>query len=125
MDPLEPDMFHPACPSSIMPIRIGDKWSAMIIICLEQGPRRFSELRVPIRAATPKVLTQTLRALERDGMITRTVYAEVPPRVEYELTPLGRTLLDLVAACRRWAHEHLPTVLAARDAYVNHTTKQI
>lgn len=125
MDPLDPDMFHPACPSSIMPIRIGDKWSAMIIICLEQGPRRFSELRVPIRGATPKVLTQTLRALERDGMITRTVYAEVPPRVEYELTPLGRTLLDLIAACRRWAHEHLPTLLAARDAYLNHTTEPV
>jgi DNA-binding HxlR family transcriptional regulator len=125
MDPLDPDMFHPACPSSIMPIRIGDKWSAMIIICLEQGPRRFSELRVPIRGATPKVLTQTLRALERDGMITRTVYAEVPPRVEYELTPLGRTLLDLIAACRRWAHEHLPTVLTARDAYLNHTTEPV
>lgn len=125
MDPLDPDMFHPACPSSIMPIRIGDKWSAMIIVCLEQGPRRFSELRVPIRGATPKVLTQTLRALERDGMITRTVYAEVPPRVEYELTPLGRTLLDLIAACRRWAHEHLPTLLAARDAYLNHTTEPV
>jgi DNA-binding HxlR family transcriptional regulator len=125
MDPLAPDMFHPACPSSIMPIRIGDKWSAMIIICLESGPRRFSELRVPIHGATPKVLTQTLRALERDGMITRTVYAEVPPRVEYELTSLGHTLLDLIAACRQWAHEHLPTVLAARDAYLNHTTAPI
>ncbi|MEV4598869.1 helix-turn-helix domain-containing protein [Amycolatopsis sp. NPDC049253] len=123
MDPLDPDMFHPTCPSSIMPIRIGDKWSAMIIVCLEQGPRRFSELRVPIHGATPKVLTQTLRALERDGMITRTVYAEVPPRVEYELTPLGRTLLDPIAACRRWAQEHLPTLLAAREAYENHTTQ--
>jgi DNA-binding HxlR family transcriptional regulator len=117
MDPLDPDMFHPACPSSVMPIRIGDKWSAMIIVCLEQGPRRFSEIRIPVRGATPKVLTQTLRALERDGMITRTVYAEVPPRVEYELTPLGRTLLDLIAVCRAWADEHLPTLLAAREAY--------
>ncbi|MFI1195210.1 winged helix-turn-helix transcriptional regulator [Micromonospora sp. NPDC020750] len=122
MDPLDPDMFHPGCPSSVMPIRIGDKWSALIIVCLEQGPRRFSELRVPIHGVTPKVLTQTLRALERDGMITRTVYAEVPPRVEYELTPLGRTLLDLVAACRHWAHEHMGTLLAARDAY-DHTTR--
>jgi DNA-binding HxlR family transcriptional regulator len=122
MEPLAPDMFDPACPSSIMPIRIGDKWSAMIIQCLEQGPRRFSEIRIPLRHATPKVLTQTLRALERDGMITRTVYAEVPPRVEYELTPLGRTLLDLIAACRRWAEENMPTLLAARDAYENTIT---
>lgn len=105
-----------------MPIRVGDKWSAMVILCLEQGPRRFSELRVPLRAATPKVLTQTLRALERDGMITRTVYAEVPARVEYELTALGHTLLDLIAAGRRWAQDHMPTLLAAREAYENHDT---
>jgi DNA-binding HxlR family transcriptional regulator len=117
--PLSPDMFHPACPSSAMPVRIGDKWSAMVILCLEDGPRRFSELRVPLRRATPKVLTQTLRALERDGMITRTVYAEVPTRVEYELTPLGHSLLELIAAGRRWAYDHLPTLLAARDAYQN------
>ncbi|KAA0021803.1 helix-turn-helix transcriptional regulator [Antrihabitans cavernicola] len=81
-------MFAPECPSSIMPIRVGDKWSAGVLLSLADGPRRFSELRVPLRA-TPKVLTETLRAMERDGMITRTVYAE----------------------------EHLPTVLAARAAY--------
>jgi DNA-binding HxlR family transcriptional regulator len=125
MDPLDPDMFHPACPSSVMPIRIGGKWSAMIILCLEHGPRRFSEIRIPLRGATPKVLTQTLRALERDGMITRTVYAEVPPRVEYELTDLGRILLDLIAVCRRWAHDHMPTLLAARNTYENHTPEAI
>jgi DNA-binding HxlR family transcriptional regulator len=117
VEPLDPDMFHPACPNSAMPIRIGDKWSAMVILCLEQGPRRFSELRVPLRAPTPKVLTQTLRALERDGLITRTVYAEVPARVEYELTALGHTLLELIATGRRWAEEHMPTLLAARAAY--------
>ncbi len=116
MEPLDPDMFHPACPSGVMPIRVGDKWSAMVVLCLEQGPRRFSELRVPLRAATPKVLTQTLRALERDGMLTRTVHAEVPPRVEYELTALGRTLLDVIATGRRWAEAHLPALLAAREA---------
>jgi DNA-binding HxlR family transcriptional regulator len=89
----------------------------MVILCLEDGPRRFSELRVPLRRATPKVLTRTLRALERDGMVTRTVYAEVPERVEYELTALGRSLLDFIAAGRRWADEHLPALLAARNAY--------
>lgn len=122
MEPLQPDMFHPACPSSVTPIRIGDKWSAMIILCLEHGPRRFSEIRVPLRTATPKVLTQTLRALERDGMITRTVYAEVPPRVEYELTALGRTLLGLVAVCRQWANDHMSTLLAARATYAATTS---
>lgn len=118
------DMFDPSCPSSVTPFRIGDKWAAMIIICLEDGRRRFSELRVPLRGATPKVLTQTLRALERDGMITRTVYAEVPPRVEYELTPLGRTLLEPIAACRVWAREHLPELLEAREKYERQLEQQ-
>lgn len=115
-NPLPADMFDPACPSSVTPFRIGDKWAALVVACLEDGPRRFSELRVPIRA-TPKVLTQTLRALERDGMVTRTAYAEIPPRVEYELTALGRTLLEPMAACRVWADNHLADVLAARQAY--------
>ncbi|MEV4185861.1 winged helix-turn-helix transcriptional regulator [Streptosporangium canum] len=115
--PLDPQMFDPACPSSITPIRIGDKWTAMIVICLEDGPRRFSEFLVPLHHVTPKVLTETLRALERDGMVTRTAYPEIPPRVEYELTPLGRSLLDLVDACRTWGDKHLSQLIEARDAY--------
>ncbi|MBF6302826.1 helix-turn-helix transcriptional regulator [Nocardia amamiensis] len=89
----------------------------MIIGCLEDGPRRFSELQVPLRNVTPKVLTQTLRAMERDGLITRAAYAEIPPRVEYELTDLGRTLYGPITACRTWAKENLPTLLAAREAW--------
>lgn len=116
-EPLNPTMFDPACPSSAMPIRIGDKWAGLVICCLEDGPRRFSEIQVPLKGATPKVLTQTLRALERDGMVTRTPYAVIPPRVEYELTPLGRTLLAPIRACRIWAAEHLPTLLAARKEW--------
>ncbi|WP_245642131.1 winged helix-turn-helix transcriptional regulator [Nonomuraea candida] len=115
--PLDPEMFDPACPSSVMPIRIGEKWSAMVLICLEHGPRRFTEIRTPLRGITPKVLTGTLRALERDGLVTRTAYLEIPPRVEYELTPLGRTLLEPIAACRAWAQNHLPQLLEAREAY--------
>ncbi len=110
-------MFDPACPSGVTPFRIGDKWAGMVVLCLEDGPRRFSELQVPLRGVTPKVLTETLRALERDGMITRTAYPEIPPRVEYELTPLGRTLFEPIAACREWANEHLPTLLAARESF--------
>jgi DNA-binding HxlR family transcriptional regulator len=117
MEPLDPEMFDPACPSSLMPIRFGDKWSAMVISCLEQGPRRFSEIRVPLRTVTPKVLTETLRALERDGMITRTHYPEIPPRVEYELTPLGRSLLEPLAAARAWCDKYLPELIEARGAY--------
>ncbi|MEU8001733.1 helix-turn-helix domain-containing protein [Catellatospora sp. NPDC049111] len=114
---LDPEMFDPACPSSAMPIRIGDKWAGLIICCLEDGPRRFTEIQVPLRGVTAKVLAQTLRGMERDGMITRTAYPEIPPRVVYELTDLGRTLLEPIAACREWAKEHLPTILAAREEW--------
>ncbi len=116
-EPLRADMFQPGCPSNVTPFQIGDKWAGMVILCLEGGPRRFSQLRVPLRRVTPKVLTETLRALERDGMITRTRYDEVPPRVEYALTPLGRTLLEPLAACREWAERHLAELLEARAAY--------
>lgn len=78
-EPLPADMFDELCPSSLNPIRFGDKWAALIIRCLEHGPRRFSELRVPLSRVTPKVLTQSLRSLERDGLVKRTVYAEAPP----------------------------------------------
>jgi DNA-binding HxlR family transcriptional regulator len=74
-------------------------------------------LQIPLRGITPKVLTETLRAMERDGLVTRTVYAEIPPRVEYELTPLGRTLLKPMAACCEWTEAHLPNLLDARESY--------
>ncbi|GAA2780013.1 winged helix-turn-helix transcriptional regulator [Crossiella cryophila] len=119
--PLRPDLFDPACPSSALPFRIGDKWTALVIRCLEDGPRRFTELRVPMARVTPKVLTETLRAMERDGMLTRTHYPEIPPRVEYELTGLGRSLLGLLESCCTWADEHLPEVLAARAEHETRT----
>ncbi|MFI6689710.1 winged helix-turn-helix transcriptional regulator [Streptomyces sp. NPDC050485] len=103
------------------PIRIGDKWTAMIIACLEAGPRRFSELQVPLPNVTPKVLTESLRAMERDGLLTRTAYAEIPKRVEYELTALGRSLLKPMAASCDWNREHLPELLDARRAHERRT----
>lgn len=108
--------FDPACPMSAMPIRIGEKWGGMVIAVLEHGPRRFTDIKRPMRGVTAKVLTETLRSLERDGLVTRTAYAEVPPRVEYELTELGRTLLGPIAACREWASANLGDLLAARQA---------
>lgn len=117
--PLTDDFFDPACPQSAVPIRIGEKWAGMVVVCLADGPRRFSELKVPLRGITPKVLTETLRALERDGMVTRTAYNESPPRVEYALTDLGRTLLGPIQACRDWAAANLPALLAARETYLN------
>jgi DNA-binding HxlR family transcriptional regulator len=110
-------MFDPACPSKLAPIRIGDKWTALVLRCLEHGPRRFSELRVPLRRVTSKVLTETLRAMERDGLVTRTVHAGVPLRVEYGLTPIGCSLLGLLDASCAWASEHLEAVMRARAAY--------
>ncbi|GAA0667766.1 helix-turn-helix domain-containing protein [Kitasatospora atroaurantiaca] len=115
--PLTADFFDPACPSRALPIRGGEKWSWKIMRCLEAGPRRFSELKVPLRGITPKVLAESLRALERDGVLTRTAYDENPPRVEYELTPLGRSLFGPMDAACAWAREHLDHLLAAREAY--------
>ena len=116
-EPLRPDMFRPECPSAAAPIRIADKWGGLVVVCLEDGPRRFSELRIPLHRVAPKVLTETLRALERDGFISRTAYDENPPRVEYTLTPLGRTLLGPIQACKEWAADYLPLLLDARDAW--------
>lgn len=110
-------MFDPACPSAETPFRIADKWGGMIVLCLEAGPRRFTELRTPLPRLAPKVLTETLRSMERNGLITRTVFDENPPHVEYALTPLGRSLLPAIAACREWAFANLETLRAARDQY--------
>jgi DNA-binding HxlR family transcriptional regulator len=105
------------CATTTPPIRIGDKWTAKIIACLRDGPRRFSELQAPLRSITPKVLTESLRAMQRDGFVSRTAYDEIPPRVEYELTALGHTLLEPMAACCAWTEQHLPELLHAREAH--------
>ena len=96
-------------------IRVGDKWTARIMVCLREGPRRFTELRVPLHNVTPKVLTESLRAMERDGLVTRTSYAEMPPRVEYELTPLGHSLFRPLEAACEWSRAYAAQVLAARE----------
>jgi DNA-binding HxlR family transcriptional regulator len=108
------DVYSQDCPSRPVLDRIGDRWTALIVGLLEDGPLRFSEIRDSM-GITSKVLTETLRALERDGIVTRTAYDESPPRVEYELTPLGLTLHEPLAAIRDWAEEHLPEILAARE----------
>lgn len=113
--PLPPDLFDELCPSSLLPFRFGDKWAPMVLRCLEDGPRRYSELRVPLGRVTPKALTQSLRGLERNGFVSRTVYADPKLRVEYALTPLGRSLLEPLAAACRWAAEHWDELLDARE----------
>lgn len=111
------NILDPDCPSRVIFQRIGDKWASLIIQVLADGPVRFTALKKMVSTVTPKVLTQSLRTLERDGLITRTVHATVPPRVDYELTDTGRSLLVPLAQMRAWAESHVPDILKARDQY--------
>jgi DNA-binding HxlR family transcriptional regulator len=97
--------------------RIGDKWAIYVVDRLGQGPRRFSELLRGIDGITARMLTVTLRGLERDGILTRTVHAAVPPRVDYQLTPLGETLLGAIGQLVSWADTHIGEIESARSAY--------
>ncbi|MFB9896105.1 winged helix-turn-helix transcriptional regulator [Planobispora takensis] len=113
---MDGDAFNPECPTRLVLDRIGDKWSVLVVLSLRKGPRRFTELRDTIGGVTPKVLTQTLRAMAADGLLTRHVFAEVPPRVEYELTPLGQSLQAPIRAVTDWAEQHVNEVMAARES---------
>src|SRR6201993_1941491 len=97
--------------------RIGDKWAIYVVDRLGQGPRRFSELLRGIDGITARMLTVTLRGLERDGILTRTVHAAVPPRVDYALTPLGETLREAIGQLVTWADAHTDEIQAAQGAY--------
>ena len=106
-----------ACRVRMVLDRIGDKWAIYVVDRLGQGPHRFSELLRGIDGITARMLTVTLRGLERDGILTRTVHAAVPPRVDYELTPLGETLLDTIGQLVAWADVHLGDIETARVDY--------
>lgn len=97
--------------------RIGDKWSVQVVGALAEGPRRFADLRRNVAGVSQRMLTLTLRLLERDGLIVRTVYPTVPPSVEYALTPLGQTLIAPVKALTDWAKHNKAQVRAARERY--------
>ena len=97
--------------------RVGDKWSMYVIDLLGRGTMRFTELHRGIDGITARMLTVTLRGLERDGIVTRTIHPVIPPRVEYALTPMGRTLLDTIGQLVSWADSHLDEIEAARAAY--------
>ena len=105
------------CPSRTSLAKIANKWTAMIVVSLSDGPMRFGAIRDAVQGISGKVLTDTLRDLERDGILSRSAYAEIPPRVEYELTDLGRTLHEPLAALGRWAETHIEDVLQARETY--------
>lgn len=97
--------------------RVGDKWSVFVVRLLDGGPRRFSELLRMIEGISQRMLTLTLRGLERDGLVTRTVFPTIPPRVDYALTPLGRTLIEPVKALATWAEKHREQIQSARDRF--------
>jgi DNA-binding HxlR family transcriptional regulator len=97
--------------------RIGDKWSVQVVVQLGRGPRRFNELRRAIGDISQRMLTLTLRGLERDGLVTRTIFPTIPPRVDYELTDLGRGLAKPVAALGEWVFEHKQEIETARTRF--------
>ncbi|WP_327092064.1 helix-turn-helix transcriptional regulator [Nonomuraea sp. NBC_01738] len=111
--PLDPELFA-NCGPARPPIRIGGKWTAKIVLCLADGPRRFTELEGVLAGITPKVLTESLRGMERDRLIVRTAYDEHPPRVEYELTALGRDLFEPMAVACAWTERFVRSATGDR-----------
>jgi len=106
------------CPTRQILDRIADKWTTLLIGILSTRPAlRFSELRRSVEGISQKMLTQTLRDLERDGLVTRTVFAAVPPRVDYALTPLGQTLCEPLQALHSWATEHMAAIRDAQERF--------
>lgn len=111
------DIFKMACPSRQVLDRISDRWSALVMLALQDGTLRFSELRRRIEGVSQKMLTQSLRGLERDGLVTREVFPTVPVTVEYSLTDMGRSLSRVVNEVRAWAYGHIEQIDAARKEY--------
>lgn len=103
--------------------RVGDKWTVLVVTTLGGGPKRFNELRRALGSISQRMLTLTLRALERDGLVTRTVFATVPPRVDYELTDLGRSLLTPVSELEQWALSNRPAIQHARARFDSSASK--
>jgi DNA-binding HxlR family transcriptional regulator len=97
--------------------RVGDKWTVLVVSTLGDGPKRFNELRRALGSISQRMLTLTVRALERDGLVTRTVFPTNPPRVDYELTQLGRSLLEPVSALGTWARHNRPAIQQARQRF--------
>ena len=113
------------CPSRTSLARIANKWTAMIMIALDDGPLRFGEIRQAVDGISGKVLSDTLRDLERDGIVQRTAFDQMPPRVDYSLTALGQTLREPLIALGRWAEQHIAEVLDSRAAYDARTDRPL
>jgi DNA-binding HxlR family transcriptional regulator len=111
------DAFLAACPSRQVLDRISDKWVTLVLVALADGPLRYSDLGRVIAGVSQKMLTQTLRTLERDGLVSRTIIAGVPVRVDYQLTPLGESLMPALHAVKEWAEAHIGEIESSRAAY--------
>jgi len=114
---VQPDAFIKICPSRQIVARLSDKWSMLILALLKDSPLRFGEIKRQVEGISQKMLTQTLRNLERDGLIIRTVYNEMPLRVEYQVTSLTAQLIPLVMQIKRWAEDHMHEILEANVRY--------
>jgi DNA-binding HxlR family transcriptional regulator len=112
-----PDPYAAGCPTRLLLDRIGDKWMVLTLSLIRDKPRRFNALRRDIEGMTQKMLSQTLRQMDRDGLITRTVLPTTPVSVEYAITPLGRTLATVLDGLQLWARDYIADVLAARRLY--------
>ncbi|HEY8529859.1 MAG TPA: helix-turn-helix domain-containing protein [Paenibacillaceae bacterium] len=114
---MRPDVSVHACAYRRVLEIISSKWIVLVMHVLEDGSKRYGEIARRIEGVSQKMLTQTLRQLERDGLVRRTVHPTVPPAVDYELTPLGESLMELVRGFRDWTRVHYPLVERAREAY--------
>ncbi|MFB9947625.1 winged helix-turn-helix transcriptional regulator [Rhizobium puerariae] len=111
------NVYEDRCPTRMVLDRLADKWAVLILDRLQDGPVRFNHIRRDIKGISQKVLSQTLRRLERDGLVSRSIFPTVPVTVEYALTPLGSTLTDTISALSHWAEKNMDAVLAAQHAY--------
>jgi DNA-binding HxlR family transcriptional regulator len=114
------NVYDPRCPSRTVLDLIGGRWTVLVIGSLAEGPQRFGALQRQAGGISAKVLTQVLRALVRDGLATRTLYPEIPPRTEYRLTELGQALIEPLAALRGWAEGNIEAILESRSAHDDH-----
>jgi DNA-binding HxlR family transcriptional regulator len=114
------DTSHEHCRATAETLdRIGDKWTVLVVGVLELGPLRYNEVRRAIDGISQRMLTLTLKSLERDGLVTRTVYPTIPPRVDYELTELGQNLMVPLRSLKEWAIKYRPAILAARKRFAD------
>ena len=111
------DAFSASCPARAILASIANKWTVLVLGVLTEDTTRFNELRRRVQGVTQKALTQTLRDLERLGLVSRRIYAEVPPRVEYSLTPLGQSLVKVLDSIREWTEHHAPDVMQAQQRF--------